>query len=136
MMGWTIVAVVVLAVLVAIFAWWRQRAHATSQKRHSVKKNPVTPKHGKYHCVTVQGDNKVCAGIQQLLDKSLLPHEAPTLPLASCDMQPCKCHYIHHEDRRLRARREPFGELSGATLAATDRPLRARVDRRKAEQPK
>ncbi|MDO8416395.1 MAG: hypothetical protein Q7S87_09310 [Agitococcus sp.] len=134
-MGWIIFALVVLAVSGAIFSWWRQHAHTTSQKHHPVKKHPVAPTHGKYHCVTVQGDNKVCAGIQQLLDKSLLPHEAPTLPLATCDMQPCKCHYIHHEDRRLRTRREPFGELNGATLAATDRPLRARVDRRKAVKP-
>ena len=64
-MGWIISALVVLAAAAALFFWW-QYAHTTSQKHHPVKKHPVAPTHGKYHCVTVQGDNKMCAGIQQL----------------------------------------------------------------------
>jgi hypothetical protein len=85
-MGWIISALVVLAAAVALFIWWQQHAQAPSQKHHPVKKHPVAPTHCKYHCVTVHSDNKVCAGIQQLLDKSLLPHEAPSLSLATYDM--------------------------------------------------
>ncbi len=134
-MGWLLLIVVLLIASVAAFIFW-QRKNTPAKKTHSTKHLTTAAKvHGKYHCVTVHGDAHVCEGIKQLQGKSLLPHEAPSLPLAACPMQPCKCHYIHHEDRRLRNRREPFGELNSTSIASNDRPLRARVDRRKAVKP-
>ena len=129
---------VLLIVPMAVFGvLWRHRG-TSAKKNHAEKKatekkhHPATPTHGKYHCVTVHGNSKVCAGIQELQGKSLLPHETPTLPLAKCDMQPCKCHYIHHEDRRLGPRRNPYGELNNLNIATVDRQTRSRTDRRKA----
>lgn len=134
-MIWLLLAIVISAVLAAIFWLWH-RQNSPTKKGHSAKRlhNTASKTNTKYHCVTVHGDSVVCEGIMKLQGKSLLPNEAPTLPLATCDMHACKCHYIHHDDRRLRNRREPFGELNSTSIASNDRPLRARVDRRKASQ--
>lgn len=134
-MDWLIITSVLIVFLLAAFVWNQQKSIAKKTKQSKNSHKPA-PTHGKYHCVTVHSSSIMCEGIKQLQNKSLLPHEAPALPLTNCTNHHCQCHYTHHEDRRIRNRREPYGELNnGSSLSSIDRPLRSRTDRRKATKP-
>lgn len=87
----------------------------------------------RYHCVSVACGKGACNLAKQMSDQRFLPAETPTLPLPGCTAMNCQCRFNHHDDRRHGSRRNPYGEHNAATLAAVDRPVRSRVDRRRSK---
>lgn len=72
-------------------------------KREPVKRHMVF---NPYHAVSINPPLVgACAAAQRCAGKRFLSADAPTLPLAQCDMSTCQCRYRHHEDRRTDSRR-------------------------------
>jgi hypothetical protein len=62
-----------------------------------------------FRAVTILPARPSCKLVKHYMGKRYLTAEAPHLPLAGCHVQPCRCRYAHHEDRRVEDRRNPFG---------------------------
>jgi hypothetical protein len=60
-----------------------------------------------YHAVSIRHPSRCCQAVKQLDEQRFLSTEAPSLPLARCNLpSQCKCRYRHHTDRRDDARRD------------------------------
>lgn len=62
----------------------------------------------KYHCVAIKYRDGACRSVKKLEGKRFLSKEAPQFPLRDCAARPCRCSYIHFEDRRVSERRTPY----------------------------
>lgn len=75
-----------------------------------------------------------CKRVSTLAGQIFLSGEAPSLPLANCTEEDCRCHYIFLEDRRSgEERRIKLGQL-GEFLPSYDSERRQRAGRRYADQ--
>ena len=64
---------------------------------HASTRNPVT---NPWHAVSIEGAHPACKTASRLKGQRFLAREAPTLPLADCSPQHCRCRFRHQEDRR------------------------------------
>jgi hypothetical protein len=62
-----------------------------------------------FHAVSIHSVTEGCPAVESLRLQRFLSEEAPSLPLADCGAQGCRCKYIHHSDRRSGARNRRFG---------------------------
>ena len=53
-----------------------------------------------YHAVSVTAGHPSCEAAKQLGTLRFLTGQAPSIPLAGCDVSPCECRYSHYSDRR------------------------------------
>lgn len=72
----------------------------------------TTPK--PWQSVSIKTRLGACNAAIAAQDTVYLANEAPSLPLAECDVDTCGCRYVYHDDRRQEDRRSPFGENHGA----------------------
>lgn len=61
-----------------------------------------------YHAVTIQPQLYCCSSVEKIRDRRYLSSDAPSLPVAGCDVHKCKCKYKHYSDFRTEDRRSPF----------------------------
>jgi hypothetical protein len=84
-----------------------------------------------YRAVTVKTRLGACNAAIALQDQIFLAREAPSLPLAECDVGNCACRYRYLDDRRQDDRRTPYGLKHGAVVGGTEGNRRDPGDRRK-----
>lgn len=88
-----------------------------------------------FHAVSIKFDKNACQAAKDLEGRRFLSGAAPRLPLPGCSGLECRCHFVHHEDRRSRKdRRSPFAAsgYSGGT-GSYKKERRERPDRRKSD---
>lgn len=62
-----------------------------------------------YHSVVIVAGSNACSDVRALEGQYLLAHEAPFLPIQTCNQrETCHCIYLHHSDRRHTDRRRDF----------------------------
>lgn len=54
----------------------------------------------KHHAVSIAVGRATCRNVESLIGARFLAGEAPSLPLKGCNINECRCHYVHHADRR------------------------------------
>ena len=117
--------------VVLLLGWLFVRHRSKSAK----KQEPVTPKetgNTAYHAVSIKFDSNACQAAKDMEGRRFLSSAAPRLPLPGCSGLECRCHFIHHKDRRSpRDRRSPFGAsgFAGGT-GSFQKERRQREDRR------
>ena len=118
--------------VVLLIAWVLVRMRGKSRE----KEQPTTPKstgNTAFHAVSIKFDKNACQAAKDMEGRRFLSSAAPRLPLPECNALECRCHFLHHEDRRARKdRRSPFAAsgYSGGT-GSYEQERRERRDRRK-----
>ena len=64
---------------------------------------------GPFHAVSIVPAEGCCSVADSIKVQRFLSDEAPSLPLADCAAEDCRCKYIHHTDRRGGARDRRVG---------------------------
>jgi len=124
-------AVVALALL-AVWFVLRKRRDTGPQKPDRRTSAAKTSGSTQYHAVSIRFEADACPAAKELQGRRFLSNEAPSLPLPECRAVTCRCHFMHHEDRRSgKDRRSPFGAggLAGAT-GRYEKERRQQDDRR------
>lgn len=123
-----------LAVLLLI-VWLVVRHRGKSEE-----KQPATPPkdtgNTAYHAVSIKFDKNACNAAKEMEGRRFLSSAAPRLPLPGCNGLECRCHFVHHKDRRApRDRRSPFAAagFGGSATGSFEKERRARSDRRKGD---
>jgi hypothetical protein len=94
------ITLALIAVLIALIVMAR-RNRSTTSKRPPLSGRDVLAKTGsQYHAVSLQFSDSACEAAKALEGKRFLSGAAPRIPLPECDVQECKCRFIHHDDRR------------------------------------
>lgn len=105
-MSLTMLALILL-LLIAIWVLIRIRNSSNSDQ----PKTTVQAHKGDtaYHAVSIKLSGHACKAAEEMMGRRFLSTAAPKLPLPGCDVLDCKCHFVHHKDRRAgRDRRSPF----------------------------
>lgn len=120
-----------LAVLL-LLGWFLVRYRGRPKKEQE-SAPPVETGNTAYHAVSIKFDNHACEAAKQMEGRRFLSNAAPRLPLPGCSGLECRCHFIHHKDRRAtRDRRSPFGASGfGGGTGSFEKERREREDRRK-----
>ena len=140
---WMIVAIVIVIVIVfaMIFITALKRKQTAVNKpavRQRKSKNaeryirPSSEPKNQYHAISICCEKHACKAVLDVQGERYLATEAPTLPLAACDLASCRCRYEHHDDRRSDNddRRLPFG-ISQDLHGLNESERREKKDRRK-----
>ena len=110
-------------------------------KKSGINKSKFTVNHAPtpsvashWHAVAIRPKGQCCDAVQAQRTARFLSNDAPRLPLAECSTSDtCTCVYKHHEDRRLKPRRQD--EKDGLRRSATvTQERRMRHDRRKTDK--
>jgi hypothetical protein len=125
------VMVIALVCLVAALGFGLH--HAARHPRYQVSRTARRDARRNYHCVEVRAGAYTCGAAQKLEHVRFLSDEAPSLPVPGCRVEKCTCRYIHHDDRREDARRNPYRQGHGMTPAVAGE-RRSRIDRRKSDE--
>jgi hypothetical protein len=124
-----LLAIAVLLLIVWLFMRHRGKAEKEQQ--------PTAPKdtgNTAFHAVSIKFDNNACDAAKQMEGRRFLSSAAPQLPLPECNGLECRCHFVHHKDRRSpRDRRSPFAAagFGGGSTGSYEKERREREDRRK-----
>lgn len=94
MPAWLLVVAILVVVLLTGLLWWHH------QQNKSVVSTSVKPPTKRFHGVSIRPTSGACRDVQAIAGNRFLPNEAPSVPLASCDVAYCGCRYEHHQDRR------------------------------------
>ena len=124
-MSATLAGVLLLGALGA--GWYLLRGRDKERPGHEQSSTP-------YPGVAIESapGTSTCVAMRQFDGKRFLPHEAPILPLADCDIEHCNCCYVRYRDRRSESdRRLIDGANHGANGLAEQRhgPGRRQSDR-------
>lgn len=101
MANWLLLLFAVLAVGVWLLRPRRRTLPATPRAQM------VRPT-SKYHCVAIKYRDGACQSVKKLESTRFFPKEAPQFPLPDCGARPCRCSYVHFDDRRASERRTPY----------------------------
>jgi hypothetical protein len=82
--------------LSSLFPRSRSRRESASRPDQRLERRRDSP----YHAVSVTAGRPSCEAAKQLGALRFLAGQAPSLPLAGCDVHPCECRYSHYADRR------------------------------------
>ena len=124
----------VIAVLLLI-VWLFIRHRGNSEKKQA----PTPPEdtgNSAYHAVSIKFDKNACSAAKEMEGRRFLSSAAPRLPLPGCSGLECRCHFVHHKDRRApRDRRSPFAAagFGGGSTGSFQKERRERSDRRKSD---
>ncbi len=108
---------IILAVVLIVLLVLSKRSEKTSERRPTVTTEAQSTTTTRFHAVSIKAVNSACAAAKSLEGKRFLSGAAPRLPLPECDAQSCKCHFVHHADRRSGVDRR--GEVPSNVLAST-----------------
>ena len=89
------------AALLLLIVWLFYRHRSKSEE----KQQPTSLKdtgNTAYHAVSIKLDGNACEAAKAMEGRRFLATAAPRLPLPECNGLECRCHFIHHQDRRLR----------------------------------
>lgn len=118
---------VVLVVLLLAAALRRTRRARPAGGREAINADGS----GRFHAVSLRFGTGACDSARRLHGKRFLSPDAPTLPLAHCDAEHCRCRFVHHRDRRDgEDRRSPFQGGYGGSATRIERNRRRTADRR------
>src|SRR4030066_87233 len=123
-------AVVLILIAVAAAFWWHRM---TKRQKPQVSLASKKGSRSNYHCVEVRSGNAACDSVKRLGTIRFLSEEAPGLPLPGCNVQTCKCIYVHYDNRRQEYRRNPCGQWASVPPAITGE-RRSRIERRKSPE--
>ena len=101
MANWLLLLFAVLVVGVWLL-WPRRRTLPAAPPSQIVRPTST------YHCVAIKYRDGACQSVKKLESKRFLSKEAPQFPLPGCGTWPCRCSYVHFDDRRVSDRRAPY----------------------------
>jgi hypothetical protein len=118
---------IVLVIALVLALWW-------FHSRNPGRGTSVGPRRGgestDVHCVEVRHRGRACEQVRRIEHLRFLPDEAPRLPLRGCTARNCRCHYVHHDDRRQAERRNPYGRAGSQPPAEAGAERRSMNERR------
>lgn len=120
----------IVAVLLIAWLFFRQRGKSEEEQQPNQRTDTGSTA---YHAVSIKFDKNACEAAKAMEGRRFLSSAAPRLPLPECNTLECRCHFLHHDDRRLRKdRRSPFAATgySGGT-GSYEKERRERPDRRR-----
>ena len=130
--------VLVVLVLVAMgWLWLRlgSRFSAFTDQRLALKRRQWAlldrDTAGRYAAVSIVPGQGACDAARAMGEGRKLESEVPALPLPSCDVDECNCHYRHFRDRRQEERRGRARREHTLFLGALRSDRRNEGDRRK-----
>ena len=88
-----LIATVAIGVVIAMWRTWVHNNLLPSTFEANAATHP-------YHCVAIYHRDGACAAAKRLSGHRFLSREAPPIPLPACDVDRCRCRYVHFEDRR------------------------------------
>ena len=94
------VTLVLIAVLIMLIVMARRNKAITSKRPPLPGRDELAKTGSQYHAVSLQFSDSACEAAKALENKRFLSGVAPRIPLPECDVQKCKCRFIHHDDRR------------------------------------
>ncbi|HWS14330.1 MAG TPA: hypothetical protein VN279_16125, partial [Rhodocyclaceae bacterium] len=97
---------IVLVVALVLVLWWFHSRNPERGASVGLRRGGETTA---MHCVEVRYRGRGCEPVKRIEHVRFLPDEAPRLPLRGCTARNCRCHYVHHDDRREAERRNPYG---------------------------
>lgn len=121
----TLLGVALLAITTGVALWLVSRRSANADAVH----NPAPPREGLLQIVLPEAG--ACEAALQLESSRFQKHQAPVLPLPSCDRPGtcrCRCRYVTVDDRRLGERRR--GEDKREGFRYEEKPRRTGRGRR------
>lgn len=125
---------VIAVVLLVAWLLVRRRGSSPTKQQPAARKSIERKEDTTYHAVSIKFDKNACQAAKDLEGRRFLSNAAPRLPLPDCNALECRCHFLHHKDRRSsKDRRSPFaapGFGSGST-GSYEQERRKRPDRRK-----
>ncbi len=124
----SIFAIGILILLILLF----RRTQATTSKRPprpsrlgKVKPDP------QFHAVSLAHAGHACEAAMAIEGKRFLSTAAPRIPLPDCNVPTCKCHFVHHKDRREASdRRKQYRKTNIGETGILQKERRHRGDRR------
>ena len=127
----SIFAIGILILLILLF----RRTQATTSKRPprpsrlgKVKPDP------QFHAVSLALAGHACEAAKAIESKRFLSTAAPRIPLPDCDVPACKCHFVHHKDRREASdRRKQYRKINIGETGILQKERRHRGDRRNSD---
>jgi len=124
----SLAAIVILTLLIFMF----RRTMATTNKRPPLPRRPGKAKpDSKYHAVSLETSGNACEAAAAIKSQRILSSTAPRIPLPECTVPECKCHFIHHKDRRQASdRRSPYRQSINGDTGEFRKERRHRGDRR------
>jgi hypothetical protein len=124
----SLVAIVILTLLVLLF----RRTMATTNERPPLPRRPGRAKPDpKYHAVSLEFSGNACEAATANKGIRVLSSTSPRIPLPECTAPECKCHFIHHNDRRQASdRRSPYRQSISGDTGEFIKERRHRGDRR------
>lgn len=115
-MNWLLAA---LIAVILLGGWMLLRRRQSSSAPSTKPPADHSTAESKYHAVSIKFASNACKAAREMEGRRFLSGAAPRLPLPECDVNDCRCRFVHHKDRRAgRDRRSPFGP-SGFGGAAT-----------------
>ena len=126
------ITLVLIAVLIAVIGMARRSKTSTDQRPSPAGPDKLAKTGSQYHAVSLKYSDSACEAAKALEGKRFLSSAAPRIPVPDCDIQECKCRFIHHDDRRRgedRRVRHPQNIL-GKKGGYTGKERRHRGDRR------
>jgi len=124
----------IIAILILSFLLFR-RTTATTKKRppRSNRRGKVQPD-SQFHAVSLKLSSTACEAANEIEGKRFLSREAPRIPLLECDVPACKCHFIHHNDRRVHDdRRDQYRQVDISDTGIIQMERRHRGERRNSD---
>lgn len=124
-----------LSATTAPFSFFQRKRHKQllDKRQKRCASQGVKP----YQCVEVVPASNIldsrdlCEAYHGQKGKRYLSMRAPSLPLAGCDKQSCKCRYKTYSDRRDDDRRSAFGMHNSVNTLQESSDRRSYADRRK-----
>jgi hypothetical protein len=122
----SIVAIVILILAAFLF----RRTKASTNKRPPRRTGKAAPD-PEFHAVSLEISGTACEAAQAMEGRRFLSSAAPRIPLPECDAPKCKCHFIHHKDRRQTGdRRKQYRKVHIGDTGIIEKEKRHRGDRR------
>ncbi len=125
-------ALVLLTLAALIVGFMLLRSKTRDNFRIKTVRMEKQQSRSKYHAVQIKSSLSACQAAQALQGKPFLCRQAPAIPLPECDHSSCKCHYSHHQDRRIDDRRGPYATALEGVVLASQSDRRHRIERRQA----
>lgn len=82
------------------FSSWLHRKRIESEVRLSGRPVQVHRVVNPYHAVSIHAGPSCFETELEFGGRRFLSHEAPSIPLPTCNRAKCTCRYVHHDDRR------------------------------------
>jgi hypothetical protein len=112
--GILVIVVLVIVYVVARRSGSSKAAHTSKKVRPEARRSGSAKSDTSFHAVSLRFPSSACEAAKAMRDERFLSNAAPRLPLPDCDVQTCKCRFVHHKDRRAGDdRRDTYGQGFG-----------------------